>query len=58
MEIKDMKTLRKELSKLENVDLLSTGNEKDRIKFFKKLSLKIKNKKDENFRKIVDKNSI
>ena len=38
MEIKDMKTLRKELSKLENVDLLSTGNEKDRIKFFKKLS--------------------
>ena len=38
MKIKDMKTLRKELSKLENVDLLSTGNEKDRIEFFKKLS--------------------
>ena len=30
--------MRKELSKLENVDLLSTGNEKDRIEFFKKLS--------------------
>ena len=38
MKIKDMRALRGEIYKIENVDLLSTGNETDRIKFFKKLS--------------------
>ena len=38
MKIKDMRALRGEIYKIENVDMLSTGNEKDRIKFFKKLS--------------------
>ena len=38
MKIKDMGALRGEIYKIENVDMLSTGNEKDRIKFFKKLS--------------------
>ena len=38
MKIKDMRALRGEIYKIENVDLLSTGNEKDRIEFFKKLS--------------------
>ena len=38
MKIKNMRALRGEIYKIENVDMLSTGNEKDRIKFFKKLS--------------------